>query len=488
LNPVWSQEVRLTAVFFGASGLRQFHSVKWLPRFIIFWLFDPSTATNEVVEDFAKMNETKMVNAGFVSGKEVHQIILSTKSGLRVTLLSYGATLVSVLQPDSSGKPEEVTANYSSLDDVVADPLGGYFGVTAGRVANRICKGRFTLQGTEYTLPINNGENSLHGGLNGFNKQIWDAKLTKREQGGVNESGCEFRYVSAHMEEGYPCRCVATVSYWLNERNELSIDFTVENQAVDTGAEAATETGMTTIAALTNHTYWNLSGGLGRSMLEGQELRTFCSHFLPVDAHQIPTGEVKSVRDDPRFDFTGTGRPLGPSQDPDRAQAGVVEIDGGGKPGIDHCLVVDGSATLSQAQGQASYGGSGDVPSGRRWVQSSDQRALMRPVLHLADPESGRSLEVSSTFPGVQLYTGNWLPPPQQPQQQQHVAQAQNQSQAQRHNQSQGRQAPSRLVQYCGLAVETQEWPDAVNNPNFPTVVLERGERRSHRTRYAFFW
>jgi len=333
--------------------------------------------------------------------------------GLEVTVTNFGATLVSLRVPDRAGVLEEVTLNFSADELVRRGGSDPYYGCTAGRVANRIAGGKFSLDGVEYSLAMNNGPNALHGGIKGFDKQLWTAV--------VLPDGVAFTYVSVDGEEGYPGTLTATVTYrLLASTGALRIDY-----------EATTDA--PTVVNLTNHTYFNLSGGL-REDVRGHVLQLSCARYLPVNESSIPTGELKATAGGP-FDFT-YGSALGP------AIRGIGEAGADSRLGVDHCFCVDG------------YGDR----DGRSEGMEGDER--LKPMATLTHPGSGRRLTLSGTQPGVQVYTGNWLS-------------------------LNAVDAP--YVQHNAVALETQDFPDAVNRPGlFPSVVLRPGETYSHAALFAF--
>jgi aldose 1-epimerase len=270
---------------------------------------------------------------------------LTNKKGMSVSIMDYGATIVKILVPDRDGKIGDVVLGFDRFAPYLRQPP--YFGATIGRYANRIAKGQFELAGTHYQLPINNGPNSLHGGIHGFDKHIW-----KFESVDTDIPAIRFSRLSPDGEEGYPGNLFASVTFSLNDDNELRISY-----------EATTD--KPTIINLTNHTYFNLSGG--GSVLD--DLVTLhADSYTPVDATLIPTGEIKPVADTP-FDFR-TPTPIGKNL----AQAG-------GKPvGYDHNFVLKKGFFFN-------------------WSLAAE----------VYDPKSGRTLEVSTDQPGIQFYTGNFL-------------------------------------------------------------------------------
>jgi len=283
-------------------------------------------------------------------GKTADLYTLKNKNGMVVTITNFGATVVSILVPDKAGKMADVALGYDNLAGYELNK--NYLGVLVGRYGNRIAHGKFSIDGTEYTLAKNNGDNTLHGGLKGFNKMMWDAKDVSKS----GEPAVEMNYVSKDGEEGFPGNLSVTVVYTLTNKNELRIDYTAT-------------TDKKTVVNLTNHTYFNLSGQ-GHGDVLKEEMMINADKFTPVDSGLIPTGELKSVAGTP-FDFrkaTAIG---------ERINADDEQIKLGG--GYDHNFVVNRS------------------------------KAGLSLAAKVYDPASGRVLEAWTTEPGVQFYTGNFL-------------------------------------------------------------------------------
>jgi aldose 1-epimerase len=341
-------------------------------------------------------------------GTKIAMYNLSNGRGMSVELLNYGALLASVKTPDRNGKPGEITLGFDDWAGWEKNPP--YFGVTTGRYANRIAKGKFTIDGKEYTLATNNGPNHLHGGLKGFNRQVWKGESFMSADA-IGEPvkagdfiGMKFTYRSKDGEEGYPGNLDVTVTYTLKDNNELRIDYTAT-------------TDKPTVVNLTNHTYWNLAGRGSGTVLD-QELMVNADRYLPVDDGSIPTGELAAVKGTP-MDLTK----------PQKIGARIADVVGGGG-GYDHCYVLNkikpGSLEL---------------------------------CAKAHDPKSGRTMEILTTEPGVQLYTGNFLS---------------------------GDKNAGGFAKHHAFCLETQHYPDSPNKPKFPTTLLKPGETFESTTVYRF--
>lgn len=283
-------------------------------------------------------------------GTEVYSYTLSNKNGVEVKITNYGATITSIKAPDRNGKFDDVTLGYDSIDGYLAK--NPHMGSLAGRYANRIAKGEFKLNGKTYTLAKNNGENHLHGGPNGFFKQIWTAAEVESKDG----AAVQMKYLSKDGEENYPGNLDVTVTYTLTDANELKIDYLAT-------------TDKDTILNLTNHSYFNLAGAGNGDILKHQ-LKINAREFTPVDKTMIPTGKIEPLAGTP-MDFS-TLTAIGERIDQNYDQLVI------GK-GYDHNYVLSNGADL-KAQDVEVY-----------------------------EPTSGRLMEVFTDQPGVQLYTGNFL-------------------------------------------------------------------------------
>lgn len=330
-------------------------------------------------------------------GKPITQFTLQNEAGLQVRLINFGATVTAVLTPDRDGKLANINVGYNELASY--ERPGPYFGATVGRYANRIANGKFSLDGKEYTLATNNGKNHLHGGVVGFNRKVWKAEPVE----GPTAVGVKFTYVSPDGEEGYPGTLTTTVTYSLTNKNELKVDYTATTDAP-------------TVLNLTNHNYWNLSGVNSGKILE-HVVQLNADKYLPVDETAIPLGEQAPVAGTP-MDFLKP-HPIGDH---------ITEtVNGGG--GYDHCYVL-------------STGGSTENVAAT-----------------VFDPKSGRVLEISTTEPGIQFYTGNFLD---------------------------GKAESAGNEKQGAFCLEANHFPDSPNHPDFPTTVLRPGETYKQTTIHKF--
>jgi aldose 1-epimerase len=337
-------------------------------------------------------------------GTAVDQFTLRSDSGMTTEIITYGAILTALRAPDRTHALGNVVLGYADFPGYLADDAS--YGATVGRYANRIAGGRFAIDGTTYRLALNNGPNAIHGGIKRFSNVLW------RAEGAVEAEGptLALRYVSADGEEGYPGRLAVEVRYTLTVADALRIDYT-----------AATD--KPTVLNLTNHSYFNLAGE-GAGDIYGHELMIAADAFTPTDATAIPTGEIRPVPGTP-FDFRDS-KPIGLDI---RARDEQILLG----RGYDHNFVLRPN------------------PSGEA-----------RLAARLRDPRSGRVMEVLTTEPGIQLYTGNFLNG--------------------RHRGAGGRA----YRQSDGLCLETQHFPNSPNQPEFPTTVLRPGETFHSRTEFRF--
>ena len=301
----------------------------------------------------AEKGNAKLAKQSFgktADGTAVDLFTLTNATGAQASVMNYGGIVVSLKMPDRSGKLADIVLGFDSLDGYLQKEP--YFGALIGRYGNRIAKGRFTLDGVEYKLAQNNGENALHGGIRGFDKRVWDA----REVQGAGGGGVELKYVGKDGEEGYPGNLTATVVYTLTDGNELKIDYTAT-------------TDKNTVVNLTNHSYFNLAGQ-GEGDILQHVVSIYADRFTPVDAGLIPTGELRSVKGTP-FDFT--------------APAAI-------------------GARINQDDQQLKFGGGYD----HNWVLRGASGS-MKPAAEVFEPGTGRVMKVLTTEPGLQFYTGNFL-------------------------------------------------------------------------------
>ena len=333
---------------------------------------------------------------GMIGADSVFQYTLTNKNGMVVKILNYGGTVTDIITPDKNGKMGNVVLGYESLEGYrqTGNP---YFGSLVGRYGNRIANAKFTLDGKEYTLAANNGPNTLHGGLKGFDKVIWVVKL-------FNDSSLLLSYSSKDGEEGYPGNLSVDVMYSLSNDNELRIDY-------------AAVTDKATPVNLTNHSYFNLSAGTDSTILD-HELMLKADKYTPVNKTLIPTGKIDDVKGTP-MDFT-TSKKIG------KDIAGVTG-------GYDHNWVIN---------------------------RSGNDLELIGSVYHAG---SGRYMEVFTTQPGIQFYTGNFL-----------------------NGTLKNTRSGMKYVKHSGLCLETQHFPDSPNQPTFPNTILKPGETFHETTVYKF--
>jgi aldose 1-epimerase len=326
------------------------------------------------------------------SGEKTDLYVLTNGRGMTVAITNYGATVVSIKVPDRARKFADIVLGFDTAKEY--EDGTAHIGGTIGRYANRVAHGSFTLAGKTYTLPKNDGENTLHGGLHGFDKKIWAAREVPNKEG----VAVEFTYVSPDGEEGFPGTMTVTVDFTLlNAKNELRIDYSAS-------------TDKPTVVNLTNHSYFNLAGQ-GNGDILSQTLQLNASKFTPVDAGLIPTGELRSVKGTP-FDFT---RPVAVGE---RINEEDEQLKLG--RGYDHNWVLDRKTGFSAVE----------------------LAAVAR------DPKSGRVLEVLTTEPAIQFYTGNFLD-----------------------GTAHGKEGKvyERRHAFC---LETQHFPDSPNHAGFPSTTL----------------
>jgi len=364
--------------------------------------YQNAQATDSVVEQESQVQtiEMEIVKRSYGTtkgGKEVEQYVCKNLNGYQFEVITYGALITAVRAPDKDGTVENITLSCTDIEGYEA--CTSYFGATTGRFCNRIAKGKFTLDGKEYTLATNNGENHLHGGKVGFDKKMWTAEQLMEK----DSVGIRLKMTSEDGDEGYPGNLQVTVDYVLTNNNEFKVDFTAT-------------TDKATPVNLTNHNYWNL-GGAGSGKILDHVLKLEADNYTPVDDSFIPTGEIATVEGTP-FDFRK------PTKIGDRHEK--TEID---PKGYDHDFVLN-----------SKYG----------------EMALAATV---SCEESGRKMEISTTQPCIQFYTGNFL---------------------------NGQPGSGGFDQHTAFCLETQHTPDAPNQSKFHSTILKPGETFRQTTVHKF--
>lgn len=344
------------------------------------------------------MKVTKSLFGKTNEGIEVELFTLLNDNKVTVKITNYGAIITSIETPDKNGELANIACGFEKIENYLrAEYLGSYpyFGAVCGRCCNRIDKGKFELEGKNYSLAVNNGHNHLHGGLIGYDRRLWTAETIEEDL----KVGVKLSLLSPDMEEGYPGNMKITCTYTLNNNNEMTIEYTAE-------------TDQTTIVNLTNHTYFNLTGG--KETILNHELELTAKSFTDsVDA--IPTGEIVSVEGTPNNFLVKKklGRDL-------------AELP----TGYDLNFVLDNEGVVAHAA-------------------------------TLSEETSGRMVEVFTTQPGIQLYTGYWIP-------------------------ELTIEGMKKFGSYSGVALETQHYPDSINKPQFPSVVIAPGQVFYQKTSYIF--
>lgn len=336
---------------------------------------------------------------GYVNGREVSRFTLVNDNNIKIKITNYGGIITSIEMPDQQGHVENIACGFEKLENYLGEEYLGsypYFGALIGRFGNRIANGKLVIEGKEYKMAINNGPNHLHGGLIGFDRRIWDAEPFDDE----DKVGVKLSYLSPDGEENYPGNLRVSCIYTLNNDNELGIEYFAT-------------TDRTTVVNLTNHTYFNLTGG--KENILNHELKLTATKMTEM-VGQIPTGKIVAVEGTP-FDFTTSK---------------TFKKDLGALP-----TGYDDNFVLGNETGQIRYAGT------------------------LSEAGSGRKVEVYTTQPGIQLYTGYWIP---------EIVVG-------------GKKIFGR---YSGIALETQHYPDSVNQPGFPSTLLKPGETYNEVTVYKF--
>ena len=329
-------------------------------------------------------------------GRPIKFLTMENGQGMKAELMNYGATLVALYVPDRQGNLADITLGFDSFESYLGP--NPYFGATIGRYANRISGARFKLEGKEYILAKNEGQNHLHGGLKGFDKVIWEAEKV----GNSHSLGLQFKYFSQDGEENYPGNLDCRVTYLLTESNELHISYLAT-------------TDQTTQVNLTHHSYFNLAGQ-GEGHILGHELQIWASRYLPVGEGLIPTGELAEVNETP-FDF----------RQPVKIGQRINLVPGG----YDHNYVLDHQGKLNLAA-------------------------------RVFEPTSGRLMELYTTEPGLQFYSGNFL------------------------DGSIKGKAGKVYDKYAAFCLEPQHFPDTPNKPHFPSSILRPGETYQSLTIFKF--
>jgi len=330
-------------------------------------------------------------------GKKVDLYTLTNDDGLQTEIITYGGIVRTLLVPDRDGNLADIVLGYDTLDEYVKNN-SPYFGALIGRCGNRIAKGKFTLEGVQYTLATNNGPNHLHGGIKGFDKVVWNAQPVEQDDG----PALKLTYLSKDGEEGYPGNLNCTVVYSLTNNNELKVSYLAK-------------TDKTTVVNLTQHSYFNLAGhGSGDTL--AHQLMINADSFTSVDEELMPTGKINPVKKTP-MDFTK----------PTAIGSRIKQVKGG----YDHNFVLnssDGSLALAAS---------------------------------VYEPGNGRFMEIFTTEPGIQFYTGNFLD-----------------------GSIKGKGAV--YNRHNGFCLETQHFPDSPNKPGFPSIVLKPGDKYTHLTVHKF--
>ena len=348
---------------------------------------------------------TKTTTSSRFQGTPVDEVTLKNSHGVELHAISYGGIITSLKVPDRAGKPGDVVLGFDKPESYWADPPPPFFGAIVGRYGNRIGKGKFTLDGKPYSLATNNGVNHLHGGNKGFDKVLWTITTKDAPEG----SQAIFSRTSKDGEEGYPGNLQVRVTYTLTEKNELIVDY-----------HATTD--KATPVNLTQHSYFNLAGE-GSGDILGHQLTIDADRYTPVDNTLIPTGELAPVQGTP-FDFRQPTA-IGARIDQDNPQLK------NGK-GYDH-----------------------------NWVLTRKGTGLQH-AARLTDPKSGRTMDVATTEPGLQFYSGNFLD-----------------------GTIKGK-AGHVYAHRSGLCLETQHFPDSPNKPKFPSTILQPGKAYESRTVFTF--
>lgn len=354
-------------------------------------------AVNEKTSDTNGPSVSKEDFGKLKTGEQVTKYTCRNSNGMTLEMIDYGATVVALHTKDKNEKLDNITLG---CKDIAAyQEAGSYFGCTVGRYCNRIANGKFAIEGEEYKLATNNGANHLHGGKVGFDKRVWKCEEVKREEA----IGLKFTLTSKDGDEGYPGTLKVTAEYLLTDNDELIVDLKAK-------------TDKATHVNLTNHCYWNMAGEKSGKIL-GQEVKIEADKYIPVNGDGIPTGEILDVKKTP-FDFR------------DFHSIGKrVKLVGGDPIGYDHCYALQ------------------------------NQTGKIALAATARDTASGRMMEVHTTQPGIQFYSGNFLD---------------------------GSATSGGFNQHEGFCLETQHFPDAPNQPNFKSTMLKPGETYHQKTVHKF--
>jgi len=350
------------------------------------------------------MSITSKLFGATAEGKAIRLFTLTNAAGMSADISDLGGVIVALRTPDRNGRTDDITLGYETAEPYLRK--GPYFGALIGRHANRIEGAAFELNGVRYELAKNDGNNHLHGGLVGFDKVVWEAEVAESE---ANGESLRLSYVSPDGEEGYPGTLRVTVLYTLTNDNELIIDY-----------EAVSD--KDTVVNLTNHAYFNLAGHAAGD-IDGHELMIRADRFTPVNAECVPTGDIRDVAGTP-MDFRRL-TPIGPG-----LASGDEQIANGG--GYDHNWVLNVSGASPEK------------------------------CAEVYEPTTGRVMEVFTTKPGVQFYSGNFL------------------------NGSEIGKGGAAYGKRSGLCLETQYFPNAMKHKHFPSPILRAGETYKHTTSYKF--
>jgi aldose 1-epimerase len=369
-----------------------------------------STQTTETPSASAPAGKPSVTSEPFgqVGTTPVDRYTLNSGHGMQVRILSYGGIIQSIEVPDRTGHIGNVTLGFPTLDGYLNNTGDAktYFGAIIGRYGNRIAKGTFSLNGAEYHVPVNNNGNSLHGGTAGFDTKVWHAST----QNGADDAGLKLQYVSPAGDMGYPGTLTTTVTYSVTKSNELHIDYHATTDAP-------------TVVNLTNHTYFNLAGEDALNVYD-HDLTINADTYTPTDSTQIPTGQLAPVKGTP-FDFTAP-------------------------------TAIGAHITANDPQLLLAHG------YDHNWVINRGNESGLVQAAKAVDPKTGRTLTVSTTEPGVQFYTSNFIEGAF--------------TGTSDHVYRQG----------AGFTMETQHFPDSPNRPNFPSTTVNPGQAYDSKTVFAF--